>query len=282
MERAIKQSQAKVMIRDYLRETGRKGVTSLIREINKQAKQQIFEQRTLEKWLIDENRHLQDRNWEIVLNFIQSPIFKQFVLYANEEHPESRLIRVGDGLTALYTDQNTQKIGGLSTEQYEQAGQEAIKLLEGFWRYYWPEKKPFYKRPALDSASCTIIPVPEKRYAKFFFVATLSFHKFTASGLAIYINSELDEIYDYYHNFILHLWFRKDPNTGFTVPARLTYLKETEDQPEFSMPKIGNAVYGTRDEGLAFQLNGKLNHPSPGESDLIDLMLEDCLPHGLT
>jgi len=43
-----------------------------MRDIHRHIKKPIFSQRALEKWLKTQGRQLQDANWEIVLDFIQS------------------------------------------------------------------------------------------------------------------------------------------------------------------------------------------------------------------
>ncbi|MBX3630749.1 MAG: hypothetical protein KF908_12760 [Nitrosomonas sp.] len=133
MEEGITQRRAKVLIRDYLRETGRKGVTSLVRDIHRYTKKPIFTQRTLEKWLAEQNRNLQDENWEIVLDFVQSKQFRQFVPYANEGQVAKRLVKVGDGLTALYGEAKSPNGVLLFPSQIEAQGKEAIQLLSGCW-----------------------------------------------------------------------------------------------------------------------------------------------------
>lgn len=185
MERAITQRQAKVLIRDYLRETGRKGVTSFVRDLHRYTKTPIFTQRTLEKWLAEQDRNLQDDNWEIVLDFIQSKNFRQYVPYANEGHAFKRLVQVGDGLVALYGE--TKHPGGvfLLPSQIEAQGKEAIKLLRGSW-----ENVPNLEDRDIPRTICTIEPIPNKRYAKFAYIALFRSKQISTTGLVIYLNSE--------------------------------------------------------------------------------------------
>lgn len=277
MEQAITQRQAKVLIRDYLRETGRKGVTSLMRDIHRYTKTAIFSQRALEKWLAEQDRGLQDENWEIVLSFIQSTQFKQYVPYANEGRADNRLVQVGDGLVALYGKTKNSTGVFLHPSQIEAQGQEAIKLLSGSW-----ENVSNLNDRDVPRTICTIEPVPGKRYAKFAYIALFRSKQVSTSGLVIYLNSEASPDYDYCHSFVLQLWRRKDPETGATMPGELTYLTLAKHQPEFSVSNVVNQYfYKSSDPAVGDAVILRMSRdPIPEETEIIELLLEDVLPHG--
>jgi hypothetical protein len=277
MEQAITQRQAKVLIRDYLRETGRKGVTSFVRDIHRYTKSPIFTQRTLEKWLAEQDRNLQDENWDIVLDFIKSKQFKQYVPYANEGRAAKRLAQVGDGLAALYGEVKSPGGVFLLPSQIEAQGKEAIKLLSGNW-----ENVPNLKERDVPRTICTIEPVPDKRYAKFAYMALFRSKQISTTGIVIYLNSEESPDYDYCHSFVLQLWRRKDPETGTTMPGELTYLTLAKNQPELSVSNVVNQYfYKSSDPAVGDAVILKISRdPILEETEIIDSLLEDVLLHG--
>lgn len=317
MERAITQRQAKVLIRDYLRETGRQGITSLIRDIHRYTKKPIFSQRTLEKWLAVQERQLQDRNWEILLDFICSDQFKRFIDYANEGPAETRLKQVADGFVALYCKAEHPKGIYILPSQIYEKGQEAIRELNGNW-----ENEPNQPDEDVPRTICKIEPVPGARYAKFAYIALFRSKQISATGLVIYLNSEDVPEYDYCHTLVLQLWRRKDPESGSAIPGELTYLTLGKNQPELSISSVLNQYFYKNSDpivsrgGVLFdvthneetgenEIKGKIptknifrwafnssagntivlrkNHdPIPEENEIIDQLLEDVLPHGYT
>ena len=98
----MNQKKAKVLIKDYMRETGRVGVTSLMRDLAKFNGGTIFSKRTLELWLKEQDRQLNDHNWETVRGFIDSDQFKNIVGYASRGSADERLKQVAEGFIALY------------------------------------------------------------------------------------------------------------------------------------------------------------------------------------
>lgn len=285
MEQEITQRKAKVLIRDYLRETGRKGVTSLVRDIHRYTKKPIFTQRTLEKWLLLQDRNLQDDNWEIVLEFIKSKQFRQYVPYASENRADKRLIEVGDGLVALYTERRERKFLSdvlLHPSQLDAQGKEAIKLLSGSW-----ENIIDLKETDAPRMICMIEPVPEKRYAKFAYLSFFGSKQISTTGLVIYINSQMRMGCEYSHLFLLQLWRRKDPNSGITIPSEMYYYTfyfgHKNHQPEFSISKVINQYnYKLSDSTMMDQqIILRISQDRiPEETEIMALLLEDVLPHG--
>jgi hypothetical protein len=310
----ITQAKAKVLIRDYLRETGRKGVTSLMRDINRHARTEVFAQRTLEKWLTDEDRMLQDENWALVLNFVGSEPFRRLVPYANEGAAERRLQIVAQGFIALYTKPTNAGVYILPSVLSEQ-GRQAARLLQGHW-----ENVPNQKDRDVPRTICKMVPVEGERYARFAYIALFRSMQISATGLAIYLNSDEHPDCDYCHTFVLQLWRRRDPETASNMPGELIYLKLEKNQPEFSISEVINsyfykregqstarddilqAIDGTQElppnaEGEALSralrrrsaveeapsnavILRKQPRPIPEEEQVIDQLLEDVLPHG--
>lgn len=317
MDRKITQRYAKVLIRDYLRETGRKGVTSLIRDIHSYTKHPVFSQRTLEKWLADQSRQLQNENWNIVLDFIRSEQFKQLVPYANEGAVETRLRQVAEGFVALYGKAEHPKGIYILPSHINEKGMEAVQELNGNWEYV-----PNQMDKDVPHTICKIKPVPETRYAKFAYIALLRSRKISATGLVIYLNSENLPEYDYCHTLVLQLWRRKDPESGSSMPGDLTFLKLGKDQPELSISSVLNQYFYKDSDpivtrgGVVFdvtynaetgenEITGKIptknifkwafnstvgnkivlrkkHNPTSEENEIIDQLLEDVLPHGYT
>lgn len=247
MNSTITQRVAKALVRDYLRETGRKGVVSLMAAIRRQAKTEIFAQRTLELWLKEQNRFLQDAHWSIVIGFIESQHFKNYVPYAHDSPTEKRLITVAEGLVALY-GQNKRRDDGvfLLSSHVQKMGQDAIKLLAGNW-----ENVPNLKDRDIPRTMCAIEPVHEKRYAKFAYIALFRSKQISTTGLVLYLNSEERESADYCHQFVLHLWRRKDPETGSTMPGELIYLTLSKNQPELSISNVVNQYFYKSTDAVA-------------------------------
>ena len=211
------------------------------------------------------------------MDFIQSKNFKQYVPYANEGHAFKRLVQVGDGLIALYGE--TKHPGGvfLLPSQIEAQGKEAIKLLRGSW-----ENVPNLEDRDIPRTICTIEPIPDKRYAKFSYIALFRSKQISTTGLVIYLNSEDNPDCDYCHSFILQLWRRKDPETGITMPGELTYLTLGKYQPELSLSNIVNQYFykssdPTRGDAVILKIS---RDPIPEEMEIINSLLEDVLPHG--
>ncbi|MGE4069851.1 MAG: hypothetical protein AB7E72_01595 [Lysobacterales bacterium] len=310
MTEAINQRKAKVWIRDYLRATGRKGVTSLIKEIQRHTGTAIFSQRAFEKWLVEQERMLQEDNWIKVLSFIRSDTFRKHVPYANEGHAEDRLRKVAAGFVALYSEGKQSKGLYIMPSVIEAEGQKAVTLLDGRW-----ENKPNLASGDVPRAICRMESVPGTRVAKFAYIALFHSKEISATGIVIYLNSEVHDGYDYTHTFVLQLWRRRDPESGSNMPGRLTYLKLTRGQPEFSIAETlnryfykdddpitrrGPVVYGIGDEGkpmaelpverkfrLAFNASAgsmvvlkRTKDTSEEENIIIDQLMEDVLPHG--
>lgn len=98
----LTQPKAKVLIRDYLREEGRKGVTDLLKEINVcNGRIQTIAKRTLEAWLKNHSRSLNSTSWSYVKKFVLSSKFREAVPYYADPD-EARLLKVADGLLAFY------------------------------------------------------------------------------------------------------------------------------------------------------------------------------------
>lgn len=314
METGITQRRAKVLVRDYLRQTGRKGVTAFMKDLRRHLGHAIFAQRTLEKWLKEQNRMLDEDNWQIVLSFIQSNAFRKFVPYANEGPAEKRLKAVAQGYIALYaTAQHPIGIHILPTVIHEQ-GRLAAQILAGNW-----ENVPNQADGDVPRTICKIEPVAGERYARFAYIALFRSRQISATGIVIYLNSDDLEDHDYYHTFVLQLRRRQDPESGSTMPGELAYIKLARNQPTFSISNAlnryfykesdpiasrGGVVYDieTDEEGKqtirsklplerkfksAFNASAgakivlkKVNNPIPEENEIIDQLLEDVLPHG--
>ncbi len=279
MKKAITQQRAKVLIRDYLRETGRKGVTNLMRDIRRHTKTEIFEQRTFEKWLQVQERALQDRNWLLLLSFIESDEFKRFVPYANEGIKEKRLIEVADGLCALYSQKKRPDGVFLLPSQIEKQGAEAVQLLSGSW-----ENIPNQRDKDIPRTICKIEAVPGKRYAKFAYIALFRSKQISTTGVVIYLYSKERAEHDYYHHFALQLWRRKDPLTGSVMPGDLSYLTLSKHQPEFLISNVVNQYfYRSEEEEAKDTISLRISRDIiPEENEIIDSLLTDVLPHGLT
>lgn len=315
MSKAITQTKAKVLIRDYLRETGRKGVTSLMRDINRHARTEAFAQRTLEKWLTEPDRMLQDDNWERVLSFVCSERFRGFVPYANEGPAERRLKKVAEGFIALYATAEHPIGIHILPSVIKERGRQAAQMLEGNW-----ENVPNQAEGDVPRTICKMTPVLGERYARFAYIALFRSKQISATGLVIYLNSEELPDYDYCHTFVLQLWRRRDPESGSTMPGELTYLKLAKNQPEFSISTTLNRYFYKESDPIAsrggvrydiernpetgetrltsqlpiekkFKLAfnaaagaeivlKKVKNPIPEEDEIIDQLLEDVLPHG--
>jgi len=277
LKREISQRKAKVLIRDYLRETGKKGVTSLMRDIHRHAKRPIFAQRTLEKWLNTQDRSMQDETWEVVLDFIESAAFKRKVPYANEGPAEKRLKKVADGFLALYGERKNMDGLFLLPSQIEKQGQEAIQLLDGYW-----ENSQNLPEGDIPRTICRIEPVPGEHYAKFAYFSMFRSRQISTTGIVIYLNSADINTPDYCYNFILQLWRRRDPKTGSQMFGQLIYLTAKEHPPEFSVATTISQYFFQANESdtadiVVFRTQ---RNPIAEETTIIDTLLEDVLPHG--
>lgn len=308
----MNQKKAKVLIKDYLRESGRKGVTSLMRDLAKFSGGTICSKRTLEKWLKEQNRQLNDHNWEPVRNFIESDKFKSLVDYANEGSAEDRLKQVAEGFIALYGKiEHPDGMYILPSRIHEQ-GILAVNELNGNWKNISNQADQDVPR-----SICKMEPIPGTRYAKFAYIQLSRKRQISATGLVIYLYSEEAEEYDYLHMFVLQLWRRRDPETGSNMPGILTYSTSEKDQPRFSISSVLNRYFykdtdsivsrgganskpKTRPATETIELRGGLSinrkthraykgkavylkknrHPIAEEEKVIDLLLEDVLPHG--
>lgn len=278
MGSGLNQRKAKVMIRDYLRETGRKGVTSLMKDIGRHTRTVIFTQRTLEKWLAEQSRQLNDDNWQVLLSFLQSDQFKSQVPYENEGAPSQRLISVGDGLTALYGAQKRMDGVVMVSSSRPLDAIEATQLLTGEWEGVTAHGD----ESSMLRSLCKIEPVDGKRYAKFAYMGMFRMRQLTTTGLIIYLNTEQRDRYDYCHLFYLQLWRRRDPETASTMPAELTFLTEGKKQPELKTSNVINQYFYKAeethlDQALIMRRQGDI---FPEEAAIMDLLLEDVLPHG--
>jgi len=315
MGTAITQRHAKVLLRDYLRETGRKGVTSLIRDIRNLIGHEIFVQRTLEKWLKEQSRMLDEENWQIVLRFLRSEQFKSHVPYANEGAANKRLRAVASGFIALYEVTRSPQGHYILPSTIQEEGSRAVRLLDGHW-----ENMPYTTHSDIPRTICKIAPIEGERYAKFAYIALLRSKQISATGLVIYLNKDEREDADYCHNFVLQLWRRRDPESDSKMPGALIHLKMEKNQPEFAISKVINSYFysepdpvGARGDVLyalepdlemaRYKKTGsyaevtkfrwatsitennavilrKSPHSIPEEIEIIDQLLEDVLPHG--
>lgn len=271
LKRDISQRKAKVLIRDYLRETGKKGVTSLMRDIHRQAKKAVFAQRTLEKWLREQDRMMNDETWEVVLGFVESDAFKRKVPYANEGPAEKRLKKVADGFVALYgARKNIDGVIPLPA-QIKQQGQEAVQLLEGYWE----------DSNNVSRTVCRIEPVPGERYAKFAYFSMFRSNQKSTTGIVIYMDSTEKNGCDYCHTFILQLWRRRDPETGTQMSGQLVYLTAKKHQPEFLITAaFGESFFHAHQVTEGSLILRTKNNPNTDETVVFDTLLEDVLPHG--
>jgi|GEM_PF-1278963 len=311
----MNQKKAKVLIKDYLRESGRRGVTSLMRDIAKFNGGQIFSKRSLEKWLKEQDRQLNDHNWEPVRNFIDSDQFRSYVDYANEGSAEDRLKQVADGFVALYGKIEHPDGIYILPSRIQEQGMIAVRELAGNW-----ENIPNQSDQDIPRTICKMESVPGTRYAKFAYLALFRSRQISATGLVIYLNSDELAEFDYCHMFVLQLWRRRDAQTGSNMPGELTFLIEGKDQPEFSISSVLNQYFykstdpivtrgGVKYESVTnleteqTELRGKLSakqtfkfafnsmagstvllkkskNPIAEEEQIIDQLLEDVLPHG--
>lgn len=302
MDKAITQREAKVMIRDYLTATGRKGVTSLMRDIQTLIKREFFSKRTLELWLENQKRTLDDDNWEVVLAFLDSDKFKRYVPYANEGPAAKRLKQVAEGFVALYGETKHPNGIHILPSAIKNTGRQAVIELSGNW-----ENVPNQQDSDVPRTICKIEPVEGERYAKFAYIALFRSKQISATGIAIYLNSQEAEGCDYIYSFVLQLWRRRDPESGSAMPGELVWLTDTRNQPEFSISGYLNEYFYkntgpgapsdqenvTRimdaSEAIGDKFRSKFSqavvlkknrHPIPEEIQIIDQLLEDVLPHG--
>ncbi|WP_317931934.1 hypothetical protein [Halioxenophilus sp. WMMB6] len=311
----MNQKKAKVLIKDYLRETGRKGVTSLMRDLAKFEGSSIFSKRTLELWLQEQDRQLDDRNWDVVSRFIESDKFKSVVPYMNEGSANERLKQVAEGFIALYGKIEHPDGMYILPSRIQEQGMIAVRELDGNW-----ENIPNQADRDVPRTICKMEPIPGTRYAKFAYLALFRSRQISATGLVIYLNSDELKEYDYCHMFVLQLWRRRDPQTGSNMPGELTFLIDGKDQPEFSISSVLNQYFYKSDDPIVtrggvkyeattnpetdeMELRGKLSakqtfkfgfneaagstvllkknkSPFPEEEKIIDQLLEDVLPHG--
>lgn len=316
MGTALTQAKARMLVRDYLRETGRRGVTSLMRDIARHTRTAIFAQRTLEKWLTDEDRLLQDENWELVRGFIESEAFRRVLPYASAGPAEKRLVQVADGLCALYGHPKHPDGTVILPSQLQAQGEDAVRLLAGNW-----ENVSNLKDHDVPRSMCKIEPVSGKRYAKFAYIALFRSKQISTTGLIIYLNSDHRADADYCHAFVLQLWRRRDPGSDTKMPGALIYLTAKAHQPQLAISRIINTYFykeqdpiGASGEilyalepnletarhktGFAFSelvkfrwaaeatqdnalLLRRVKQPIAEEEQIIDALLEDVLPHGL-
>ncbi len=311
----LTQRKAKVLIRDYLRETRRKGVTSLMRDMSKVIGKPIFTQRTFELWLKEQARQLNDHNWSMVQTFVHSNEFKRFVPYANEGPADQRLKQVAEGFIALYG--HAVRPSGLSIlpSEIERIGADAIAHLDGQW-----ENNPNQYQRDVPRVICKITSIQGERYAKFAYIALFRSKQISATGLVIYLNSNDREDSDYSHNFILQLWRRRDPESDSKMPGALIYLTLEKNQPQFSISSRINRYFykepvplGAQGdflhaldsdlESARYKKTGSYSKVNqfdwgldvsndnsvtlkrakdifPEEEQIIDQLLEDVLPHG--
>lgn len=310
MSEAITQRKAKVLIRDYLSATGRRGVTALMKDLQRHIGRPIFTKRALEVWLQLQERMLDEDNWQIVLSFIRSETFRKHVPYANEGPAEDRLRKVAAGFVALYAEVQQPKGLYILPSVIEAEGSKAVALLDGLW-----ENNPNQATGDVPRAICKMASVPGTRVAKFAYIALFRSKEISATGLLIYLNSDERDGYDYTHTFVLQLWRRRDPETGSNMPGELTYLRLARGQPELSISETlnryfykdtdpiatrGKVIYGVDDEGkpkaslpsertfrMAFNASAgskvvlrRTKDTSEEENFIIDQLLEDVLPHG--
>lgn len=315
--RPLTQRKAKVLIRDYLRETGRKGVSNLIQDISRHAKAAIFSQRALEIWLKEQDRVLQEHNWLILKAFIQSDVFKKTVPYAFESPSEQRLKEVAKGFIALYGTVPHPEAGlHVLPSTIEKTGLKATQILDGSW-----ENSPNQTIGDTPRVICKIEPIDGERCAKFAYIAMFRSKQISATGLVIYLNSVEKDNCDYCHNFILHLWRRRDPESDSKLPSCLYHVTSQKRQPEFAISSVINSYFykealplgASNDvlhaiepdittarakrthanpaisqfnwaENVSDKTSILLTHPDetfPEEIEIIDQLLEDVLPHGI-
>jgi len=286
-----------------------------MRDLAKFSGGSIFAKRTLEKWLKEQDRQLNDHNWEPVKNFIESDQFKSLVDYANEGSAEERLKQVAEGFVALYGKVEHPDGFYIMPSRILEQGMIAVRELDGNW-----ENIPNQADRDVPRTNCKIEPVPGTRYAKFAYIALFRSRQISATGLVIYLNSDELEEYDYCHMFVLQVWRRREPETGSNMSGELTFLINGKDQPEFSIASVLNQYfYKTTDpivtrggvkyetavnpETQQTELRGKFStkqtfkfafntkagnnillkrnkSPIAEEEKIIDQLLEDVLPHG--
>lgn len=275
----ITQRRAKVLIRDYLRETGRRGVTALMQEMRHHAGHEIFVQRTLEKWLEVQKRMLDEVHWEIVLSFIESAKFKSVVPYLHEENSDDRFAKVAEGLMALYASRKRSDGVLIFPSQIHSEGESAAKLLAGCWEN---EIDPKNKKPI--HSLCKFEHVPGKRYAKVAYIALSKERNISASGIAIYLKSQVHPEFKYCHKYLLQLWRRQDPETGSLVHSELAYLTIGKKQPKLTVSAVINQYFYKEDKPDMEQrlVLGMAARPNRDALKIIDFLLEDVLPHGIT
>lgn len=316
MAKPLSQAKAKLMVKDYLRETGRKGVTNLMQDMRRIVGHEIFGQRTFEYWLKERKRMLEEPNWVILQKFLESEKFKSYVPYANEGAADKRLKQVAAGYLALYTATNTQGIAVMPALLEKQCEQ-AMPFLDSNW-----ENNPNPNEQDIPRVICKIEPIIGERYAKFAYMALFRSKQISATGIVIYLGQDEREDADYCHNFILQLWRRRDPESDSKLPSGLIHFTAGRNQPEFAISNIINQYFYKEQaplgadgdflfalepdmESARYKKSGsqakvnrfnwaaeaghsnsvmlkRVKYPIPEEEEIVDQLLEDVLPHGFT
>lgn len=286
----LTQEKAKQLIHDYLDNTGQAGVTSLMRELRMfHAENQIRSptgehitsvpgDRGMAKWICGETRELRHSNWLAVQTFIQSPRFRAVVPLIPASTGGAELIDTANSFLNLYGKPATSKRRAEASPEYFEQEERALRGLLGSWFKATPgggEITLALKAERVGNLPC----------AKIAYVCHSTNRKVSATGFAIYCGSEFHD--DEINRFLLPVWRRKDPKTGSTLESSLICCRISKDCHSLSVSHNTRHYFYGFDEpseprgpavfvGLTRIPHDKLE----GRNRILDMLLENVLPHG--
>ena len=268
----ITQDYARLLIAEYLRKKGRKGIKCFYEDYRDFSKYEVMTERGFYKWYTEETEYLRDYNWIPLSEFLESECFRNVIPYLNQPDSLERLqkVQLEDQNTWNTIEKRRSHEQAVSNRLSSKTDEELFNNLNGYWEL--KEINSFNKNKQIEGVSIFLgISIAKETDFGSMVMLQLGDQKFDLlTGVLFLVQSSTHgslRIIEAVGQF----WRRKNP---VSVAKNIKFSLRSPDYVEFQVRlQFGNDSLSTTD------LDSKIWNPDADLKELIDSRLKSVLPH---